>query len=79
MTANIHETGCHSAFMGVPCSTRFYSPIPVSVTERITCQVSNKTAGIEKVYDKIIESENTLVITSNTFILQKSITISLSE
>lgn len=66
-TANIHETGCRSAFTGVPCSTRFYSPIPVSVTGRITCQVSNKRAGIEKFYDRIIESEKTLVIISNTF------------
>lgn len=35
VTINIHEICHHSAFRGVLCSTGFYLPIPVSMTEGI--------------------------------------------
>ena len=75
VTANIHETRCHSAFTGVPCSARFYSPTPVSMTERINMPSKQQNGRNRKIlWLRITESEKTLVIISNTFILQKSIT-----
>lgn len=81
VTINIHEICHRSAFRGVLCSTGFYLPIPVSMTEGINIpnkQQNSKSKiilwlGI-RVTLRIIGSEKTLVIISNTFILQKSIT-----